>query len=163
MKKLLGIVVLGLLLSSNVYANAILLECEEKEGYDSLYGDKAQSQDTLHFRYYLLSSDMKTLQGVGMIRKAKGECALGNCEEKIKWDDYKLPFQKQDSKHIFFGRKWFDERELFDHHTINKTNLELVHYDNMISYEPGVIGNEKQIIVESQTIYQCKKINKFPF
>ncbi len=60
MKKLLGIVVLGLLWCDTSFAKQVLLECEYKNGNDTFWGDKAP-RDTYDFSYYLISSDFKTL------------------------------------------------------------------------------------------------------
>jgi len=140
-----------------------LLECEYKESNNSFWGDSPPS-DTHDFVYYLVSSDYKTLYLKGKREKAKGECALGNCDMVEKWDEYpKLPIREETSEYLYFGREWFDKRKLFDHHTINKTNLQLVVYDNMMLFEAGVFGNENDEVVETQSTYQCKQINKFPF
>jgi len=163
MKKLLGILVIGLLWCNVGFAKPVLLECKFLSQNDDFWGE-GQPSDTHSFQYYFLASDMKTLYRKGTREKTKGECALGNCETIEKYDDLpKLPLREESSKYLYFGREWYDERNVFDHHTINKTNLQLVTFNNLISIAPGLFGNEKEVIVESQTVYQCKKINKFPF
>jgi hypothetical protein len=140
-----------------------LLECKYKKGNDTFFGD-AQTPDTYEWYYYLISSDFKTLYLKGRKEKAKGDCALGNCEKIEKWDEYPvLPLREETTELLYYGREWFDKRKLFDNHTIYKTNLKLVTYDNMMLIEKGVLGNTKDEVVEAQNFYQCKKINKFPF
>ena len=52
MKKLLGIVVLGFLLSGNAYAEAIKLSCIFKEAYDSLNGKSVRiTKDNSMYQY----------------------------------------------------------------------------------------------------------------
>ena len=163
MKKLLGIMVLCLLLSGNAFTKEVKLECKYEKGNDTFFGD-AQPPDTHDWYYYLISSDFKTLYVKGRKEIAKGDCALGNCEKIEKWDEYpKLPLREETTELLYYGREWFDKRKLFDHHTIYKTNLKLVTYDNMLLFEKGVFGNTKDGIVETQNFYQCKKISKFPF
>ena len=145
------------------FAKPVLLECKFLSRNDNFRGEHKPS-DTHKFSYYLLTSDKKTLYVKGYREKTKGECALGNCETITKYDNYpKLPLKEESAEHLYFGREWYNKRNLFDHHTINKTNLQLVVYENLVSIEPGLFGNEKEAIVESQTVYQCKEINKFPF
>ena len=145
------------------FAKPLLLECKFLSQNDDFWGE-SQPSDTHSFKYYLLASDMKTLYVKGYREKTKGECALGNCETITKYDNYpKLPLKEESAEHLYFGREWYNKRNLFDHHTINKTNLQLVVYENLVSIEPGLFGNEKEAIVESQTVYQCKEISKFPF
>jgi hypothetical protein len=140
-----------------------LLECKYEKGNDTFFGD-AQPPDTDDWYYYLISLDFKTLYVKGVKEKAKGDCALGNCERIEKLDEYpKLLLREETSELLYYGREWFDKRKLFDHHTIYKTNLKLVVYDNMMLIKAGVFGNAKDEIVETQNFYQCKKINKFPF
>ena len=163
MKKLSLYIFLILMVCNVGFANQVLLECEYKEGNDTFFGDKAP-HDTYDFSYYLISSDFKTLYKKGIREKAKGDCALGSCEKITKWDQYpKLPLREETTKYLYYGRDWVDKRKLFDHHTINKNNLQLVVYDNMMLIEAGVFGNAKDEVVESQDFYQCKKIDKFPF
>jgi len=140
-----------------------LLECKFENGNDTFFGDNAP-RDTDDWYYYLISSDFKTLYVKGRKEKAKGDCALGNCVKIKKLDEYpKLPLREETTELLYYGREWFNKRKLFDHHTIYKTNLKLVTYDNMLLLEKGVFGNSKDLVVESQDFYQCKKINKFPF
>ena len=81
MKKLLGIVVLGLLLSGNAYAKPVLLECKEDEPLD---------QDQDFYAYYSLDFDKKKYLYKAGVWVAKN-CALGNCKEirKELYDLYK--------------------------------------------------------------------------
>ena len=163
MKKLSLYIFLILMWCNAGLAKPALLECKFLSQNDNFWGEGKPS-DTHNFQYYLLTSDKKTLYVKGGREKTKGECALGNCETITKYDDYpKLPLREESSKYLYFGREWYDERNLFDHHTINKTNLQLVIFENLVSIDPGLFGNEKEVIVESQSVYQCKKINKFPF
>jgi hypothetical protein len=162
MKKLSLYVFFGLLVFNTSFGGT-LLECKYKEGNNTFWGEN-KPYDIHEWYYYLISSDFKTLYVKGTKEKAKGDCALGNCEKIEKWDEYpKLPLKEETTELLYYGREWFDKRKLFDNHTIYKTNLKLVTYDNMMLIEAGVFGNAKDEIVESQNVYQCKKINKFPF
>tara|TARA_B100000315_G_scaffold177420_1_gene166012 strand:- start:104 stop:595 length:492 start_codon:yes stop_codon:yes gene_type:complete len=163
MKKLSLYVFLVLIWCNVGFTKQVLLECKFLSQNDDFWGE-SQPRDTHSFQYYLLASDMKTLYVKGNREKTKGECALGNCETITKYDNYpKLPLKEESAEHLYFGREWYNKRNLFDNHTINKTNLQLVVYENLVSIEPGLFGNEKEAIVESQTVYQCKEISKFPF
>ena len=163
MKKLSLYTLIGLLFCNFGLANSIFLECKFLSSNNSVWGESPPS-DIDSFQYYLLTADKKTLYVKGNREKTKGECALGNCETISKYDDYpKLLLKEESSEYLFFGRDWYDGRNLFDDHTINKTNLKLVVFNNLVSIAPGMYDNKDEIVEESQRFYQCKKINKFPF
>tara|TARA_Y100001958_G_C20969014_1_gene364763 strand:+ start:66 stop:608 length:543 start_codon:yes stop_codon:yes gene_type:complete len=144
----------------------ILLECIWKETNDNFWDNplKADESDEIDFTYYLLSSDFKTMYIKGYRTKAKGECALGNCDIIKKYNNRpSLVLSEEDATYLFYKREWFDKRSLYENRTINKKNLNLIVVDNMTLIEANTFGNSKDAIVVSQSISKCKKINKFPF
>jgi len=161
-KKFLVTLVLIFFLGGNVSAN-ILLECKYVKGNDSFWGDNV-TPDNDEYYYYKISSDFKLLQLKGSKEKLKKDCAIGSCEKIEAWNEYPdLPLKKETTEYLYYGREWFENRSFFDNHTINKTNLQLVTFDNLMLIEANTFGNPKDVVVESQNFRQCKEIKKFPF
>ena len=143
MKKLLGIVVLGLLLSSNVYAKPVLLECKNENLSDS-------EEDW--FSYFSLNIDTKKYTLVAGTTVAK-KCALGNCEE-LRNFNHNLPLIYDEASYLSFGQ------EDSNQYTINKQDLSMTWVSYYLS-EIGSTNTFKQ--VNTISYYACRKIKKFSF
>ena len=50
----------------------------------------------------------------------------------------------------------YEDRKVFDFFTFRKTDLRLIHFDNLITWLDGTV-------IEQQEFFECKEINKFPF
>ena len=143
MKKLLGIVVLGLLLCGNAFAKPVLLECKDQSLSDS-------EEDW--FSYFSLDIDKKNYKLVAGTTVAKN-CALGNCEE-LRNFNHNLPLIYDEASYLSFGQ------EDSNQYTINKQDLSMTWVSYYLS-EIGSTNTFKQ--VNTISYYACKKINKFPF
>ena len=167
MKKFLFCLFSILIFSNSIsFSKDILLECIWEETNDTFFDtpSKADDEDVIDFTYYSLSPDFKLMDIKGSRTKAKGECLLGNCDMIEKFSDRpSLSLSSESSTHLFYKREWFKKRNLYEKRTINKNNLKLVVVDNMTMIEANTMGNSKDEIIFSQSIYQCAKINKFPF
>ena len=142
MKKLLGIIVLGLLLSSNAYAKPVLLECLDEE----------PSDNTTRLEYYSLDLEKKIYKFMGS-KTTANQCALGNCEEIIK-ANRNLPFIYDEPNYLSIGT------EEQDQHTFNKKDLSLT----WVSYYWSEIGSTNTFKqVKTIFYYQCRTTNKLPY
>jgi len=99
-----------------------------------------------------LDLDKKDFSIVATIKKLKGDCALGNCEE-LTMHNRKLPFLSETHEYLKIGEE--DVNQV----TINKKTLGLVWY----SYYWYELSNGTYEKRDSYGYYSCKKINKFPF
>ena len=144
MKKLLGILVLGLLLSGNALAKPVLLECKDDDPPDS-------SEDW--FNYFSLDLDKKNFEFVAGITVVKTDCSLGNCKE-LRMHNLKLPLIYDEPSYLSIGEE--DANQF----TINKKDLSLTWASYYMS-EIGTTNTFKK--VSTIYYYSCRKINKFPF
>ena len=142
-KKLLGILVIGLLWCNVGFGKSIFLECLDDE---PVYPDKEEV-----FTYLSLNLDKKDFEVVGSKTVLKGVCALGNCEDVKKYNR-KLNFLSENQEFLKIGEE--DRNYL----TINKKTLGVVWYSyNFIEGSDG-----KHYKEDNYGYYSCKKINKFP-
>jgi len=142
MKKLLGIIVLGLLLSGNAYAKAVILACIDDE----------PGPNIIRIDYYSLDMDNKKFKYLGQ-KTTANECALGNCEEIIK-ANRSLALIYDEPNYVSIGVE--DQ----DQHTFNKKDLSLT----WASYYMSEIGSSNTFKkVNTIYYYSCKKINKLPY
>ena len=124
-------------------AKPILLQCIDDNPIDA-------NEDW--FDYLSLDLDKKDFSIVATIKKLKGDCALGNCEE-LTMHNRKLPFLSETHEYLKIGE------EGRNYLTINKKTLGVVWYSYYF-----VEGNDgKQYKEDDYGYYSCKKINKFPF
>ena len=143
MKKLSLYVFLVLMWCNVGFAKPILLQCIDDNPIDA-------NEDW--FDYLSLDLDKKDFSIVATIKKLKGDCALGNCEE-LTMHNRKLPFLSETHEYLKIGE------EGRNYLTINKKTLGVVWYSYYF-----VEGNDgKQYKEDDYGYYSCKKINKFPF
>ena len=143
MKKLSLYVFLVLMWCNVGFAKPILLQCIDDNPIDA-------NEDW--FDYLSLDLDKKNFSIVATIKKLKGDCALGNCEE-LTMHNRKLPFLSETHEYLKIGE------EGRNYLTINKKTLGVVWYSYYF-----VEGNDgKQYKEDDYGYYSCKKINKFPF
>ena len=142
MKKLLAIVVLGLLLSVSAKAKPVILECLDEDPPDN----------TTRFEYYSLDLEKKIYKFMGSKSTAK-QCSLGNCEEIIK-ANRNLSFIYDEPNYLSIGVE--DQ----DQHTFNKKDLSLT----WVSYYMSEIGSTNTFKkVKTIFYYQCRSTNKLPY
>ena len=149
MKKLSLYVFLVLMFCNVGFAKPVLLECIEKEPLNT---------DVNSFTYWSLDLEKKNFIRKAMLNVAK-ICSLGNCEELIKFDD-KIPYIKENAEFLYLGFENIQNKtgdDVFDYYTFNKKNLDLVNYYN------NIYDEDLKKRYTYQSIYSCKKINKFPF
>jgi len=143
MKKLSLYIFLVLMWCNVGFAKPILLQCIDDNPIDA-------NEDW--FDYLSLDLDKKDFSIVATIKKLKGDCALGNCEE-LTMHNRKLPFLSETHEYLKIGE------EGRNYLTINKKTLGVVWYSYYF-----VEGNDgKQYKEDDYGYYSCKKINKFPF
>ena len=143
MKKLLGIVVLGLFFCNTSFAKPVLLECVE---------DNPPDPDVTMLDYYSLDLEKNNYLYVAYKKIAKN-CSLGNCEE-LRIDNTKLPLIYEEPMYLSIG---VEDSNQF---TINKKDLSLT----WASYYMSEIGSTNTFKkVSTIYYYSCRKINKFPF
>ena len=143
MKKLSLYIFLVLMWCNVGFAKPILLQCIDDNPIDA-------NEDW--FNYLSLDLDKKDFSIVATIKKLKGDCALGNCEE-LTMHNRKLPFLSETHEYLKIGE------EGRNYLTINKKTLGVVWYSYYF-----VEGNDgKQYKEDDYGYYSCKKINKFPF
>ena len=143
MKKLSLYIFLVLMVCNVGFAKPVLLQCIDDNPIDA-------NEDW--FNYLSLDLDKKDFSIVATIKKLKGDCALGNCEE-LTMHNRKLPFLSETHEYLKIGEE--DVNQV----TINKKTLGLVWY----SYYWNELSNGTYEKVDSYGYYSCKKINKFPF
>ena len=143
MKKLSLYIFLGLMWCNVGFAKPILLQCIDDNPIDA-------NEDW--FNYLSLDLDKKDFSIVATIKKLKGDCALGNCEE-LTMHNRKLPFLSETHEYLKIGE------EGRNYLTINKKTLGVVWY----SYYFVEGSDGKQYKEDDYGYYSCKKINKFPF
>ena len=138
-------------------AKPVLLECKKVRVITNLFGDHKSEIDPVWFQYYYLDLKNKNFHAKGWGKKVKGTCSLGTCEEYGEWKNRELPYKEENAAYLYLGKEWkANNREVFDFHTFNKSDLSLVHYDNMLSWTDGRV-------IESQKFFECEEISKFPF
>ncbi len=143
MKKLSLYIFLVLMWCNVGFAKPVLLQCIDNDPIDA-------NEDW--FNYLSLDLDKKDFSIVATIKKLKGDCALGNCEE-LTMHNRKLPFLSETHEYLKIGE------EGRNYLTINKKTLGVVWYSYYF-----VEGNDgKQYKEDDYGYYSCKKINKFPF
>jgi len=143
MKKLSLYIFLVLMWCNVGVAKPILLQCIDDNPIDA-------NEDW--FNYLSLDLDKKDFSIVATIKKLKGDCALGNCEE-LTMHNRKLPFLSETHEYLKIGE------EGRNYLTINKKTLGVVWY----SYYFVEGSDGKQYKEDDYGYYSCKKINKFPF
>jgi len=143
MKKLSLYIFLVLMWCNVGFAKPILLQCIDDNPIDA-------NEDW--FNYLSLDLDKKDFSIVATIKKLKGDCALGNCEE-LTMHNRKLPFLSETHEYLKIGE------EGRNYLTINKKTLGVVWY----SYYFVEGSDGKQYKEDDYGYYSCKKINKFPF
>ena len=143
MKKLLAIVVLGLLWCNVAFTKPVLLECVD---------DNPPDPDEISYDYLSLDLEKKDFLYVAYKTVAKN-CSLGNCE-KLRIDNLELPLIYDDPSYLSIGQE--DSNQF----TINKKDLSMT-WASYYWWEIGTTNTFKQV----NTLYyhSCRKINKFPF
>jgi len=112
MKKLSLYIFLVLMWCNVGVAKPILLQCIDDNPIDA-------NEDW--FDYLSLDLDKKDFSIVATIKKLKGDCALGNCEE-LTMHNRKLPFLSETHEYLKIGE------EGRNYLTINKKTLGVVWY-----------------------------------
>ena len=140
MKKLFGIIVLGLLLSNVVVAKPIYLNCR----YNELHSLKLWMHE-----YFSLDFENKkyTWEGKALV---KHEDDISNGDELHK-ETIELPFMDEDSQYLTFGVILFQNGErYYDIFKLNKENFDLSREDNLFA------GTENSMT------YTCNQIDELP-
>ena len=143
MKKLSLYIFLVLMWCNVGVAKPILLQCIDDNPIDA-------NEDW--FNYLSLDLDKKDFSVVATLKKLKGDCALGNCEE-LTMHNRKLPFLSETHEYLKIGE------EGRNYLTINKKTLGVVWY----SYYFVESSDGKQYKEDAYGYYSCKKFKKFPF
>ena len=140
MKKILGIIVLGLLWSNVVVAKPIYLNCRHTELYShKLWMHEYFSLDFANKKY--------TWEGKALV---KHEDDISNGDELHK-ETIELPFMDEDSLYLTFGVILFQNGErYYDIFKLNKENFDLSREDNLFAG------------MENSMTYTCNQIDELP-
>ena len=140
MKKILGIIVLGLLWSNVVVAKPIYLNCRHTELYShKLWMHEYFSLDFANKKY--------TWESKALV---KHEDDISNGEELHK-ETIELPFMDEDSQYLTFGVIFFNNgKRHYDIFKLNKENFDLSREDNLFAG------------MESSMNYTCNQIDELP-
>ena len=140
MKKILAIIVLGLLWSNVVVAKPIYLNCRDNE----LYSHKLWMHE-----YFSLDFENKkyTWESKALV---KHEDDISNGEELHK-ETIELPFMDEDSQYLTFGVIFFNNgKRHYDIFKLNKENFDLSREDNLFAG------------MENSMTYTCNQIDELP-